>query len=231
MSSPSEFLLARIDTLYNDVNEWLTVGGDLDVAEDLLGQTPDETVAALMDHGVTHVLDLRIEWDDTKAWVRNGLPAQNYRYLPIEDSRSHIPADDWFTGVEDFVEQFWKDAVPGDRLYVHCHMGINRAPSAAMLALLHSTPGLSPWEAFMTIREVRPPAGVVYAKYVGIRHIIQAAGGWDGDIESPTYKDVSDFIASLQTYWTPEMIAQARRGVAYYRSLEGGTEVDTTEAL
>lgn len=222
-------LLRRVGVYCNDVNDWLTVGGDLHLAQDLTGNDPEDTVGELFEHGVTHVLDLRIEWDDTDIWTGCGLPTENYLYLPIMDSRQHIPDEKWFESIEDFLQQFWLSHVPGDRLYVHCHMGINRAPSAAMIALLYAYPSMTPWEAFMTIRRARPPAGVVYAKYVGIRHIILTAGGWDGDTTDPVYKEVTDWIDQLQTYWSPERIAEVRGGVSMYRSAEG--TVDETGAL
>lgn len=206
----SDFLLRRARTHYSDVNHWLTIGGDLDLAEGLTGAPVEATIDHLLDHGVSHVLDLRDWWHDADLWVDAGLPPENYGYVPIIDSRQHVPDESWFTDIEAFVDHYWATSRPGDRLYVHCQMGVNRGPTGAMVALLHTWPTMSPWEAFQTVRQARPAAGVVYAKHVGIRHIIQSAGGWDGDTEDETYRKVADFTEALQRYWTPQRINEAR---------------------
>lgn len=205
-----------VSTFYNDVNDWLSVGGDLDLALDLTGQDHATTIAKLREHGVTHVLDLRSEWDDLATWAANGLPAENYCHAPIIDSWRHAPAESWYEAVEDFVKEFWLNSLEGDRLYVHCHMGINRAPSAAMLALLTTNPEMHPYEAFLMIREVRPAAGLVYADVVGARHIAMSSGNLAA---------LDGFVQMINDYWSPEMIREVNRGIAYYRSIEGGTLV------
>jgi len=220
----------RVDHHYDDVTHWLSVGGDVDLAEGLTGLEPERTVRHLQDHGVTHVLDLRVEWDDADLWLEHGFPAENYCYAPIVDDRDHVPEDEWFARVENFVRHFWETSKPGERLFVHCHAGINRGPSAAMLALLYTYPTMTPWEAFMMIRDARPCAGVVYAKYVGIRHILLAAGGWDGDKDSETYRMIVEFTEALQSYWTPERIEGARDG-SFYRGAKGETLVVDSPAV
>lgn len=200
-------------SFYNDVNEWLTTGGDLDLARDLTGKSPAETVALLRDHGVTHVLDVRTEWEDRAEWIAGGLDPKNYVRAPITDDHHHRPAESWYRTVEDFVERFWFDAKPGDRLYVHCHMGINRGTSAAMLALLTINPLMHPMVAFQQIRDARPVAGLVYAKHVGVRHIDNCPMGYDR----------AEFITALEDYWTPERDREVSRGIAFYRDAEGGT--------
>jgi predicted protein tyrosine phosphatase len=216
----------------NDVNDWLTVGGDLDLALDVTGQTYQATIDELTEHGVTHVLDLRSEWDDRRTWLDAGLPPMNYDHVPVIDSWGHIPAEEWFRGVEDFVATFQRDYAEGDRLYIHCHMGINRAPSAAMLALLTVNPAMHPMEAFLQIREVRPVAGLVYAEVVGIRHLLNRGGVTTEDLvaagELPA--EVQAWSKAIRAYWTPERQAQRRQGIAYYRNAEGKTLV-VDEAL
>lgn len=210
---------------YNDVNEWLTVGGDLDLARDVTGQSYQTSIDELMTHGVTHVLDLRCEWEDRRLWTDAGLPTENYCHAPIEDSWRHIPDEDWFCAVENFVSDFWRSADEGDRLYAHCHMGINRAPSAAMLALLTVNANMQPWEAFMQIRNARPVAGLVYAEVVGIRHLLNVEGVTTEDLvaagELP--ESTLTFSKAIQEYWTPERQAERRAGISFYRSAEGGT--------
>lgn len=213
-----------MSTFFNDVNEWLSVGGDLDLARDVTGNGYPTTIAALRAHGVTHVLDLRSEWSDGPEWIRAGLPAENFQHSPITDSWNHVPSEDWFSEVEDFVEKFWLNSAEGDRLYLNCHMGVNRAPSAAMLALLTVDPLMTPMDAFMTIRRARPIAGLVYAEAVGVRHLLNVEGvTLTMDDELPA--SVRLFSLALANYWTPELRQTIRQGIAYYRDQEGGTKV------
>jgi predicted protein tyrosine phosphatase len=210
-----------MSTYYNDITDWLTVGTDLYIAEDITGQTYAETIAELRTHGVTHVLDTRIEWEDKHAWRSAGLPFKNYKHLPIDDSWRHTPDESWFAGVEKFVTRFRAEASEGDRLYVHCHMGINRAPSAAMLALLTVDPEMDPFVAFRLIRKARPIAGLVYAEHVGIRHLRNKEGAQTASNENGQYESVTEFSKALSSYWTPELRKSVHAGIAYYRSKEG----------
>lgn len=214
-----------MNSFYNDVNDWLSVGGDLDLARDVTGQDFQTTIAHLQARGVTHVLDLRSEWSDLSEWTGMGLDDRNYAHIPIVDHWGYTPDEAWFGAVEDFVERFWLESNDGDRLYVHCHMGINRAPSAAMLALLTVDPLLTPMDAFMQIRSARPIAGLVYAEAVGIRHLLNAENITAEDMlasgELPA--SVRLFSAAMRNYWTPELRQACNRGIAFYRSKEGGT--------
>lgn len=217
-----------VSSFFDTVTDWLVVGGDLDLAECLTDQPPEVTIEQLMGIGVTHVLDLRSEWEDVDLWIENGLSPRNYCYAPIVDDWTHCPDEAWFCAVQNFVLQFWFESSPGDRLYVHCHMGVNRAPSAAMLALLTVEPQMKPWDAFLTIRQARPAAGLVYANAVGARHIVMQADDWAGEFQilcegTETHRAVTEYLNTLQTYWSYERVRDVNRGVAYYRSNEGGT--------
>jgi rhodanese-related sulfurtransferase len=214
---------------FDDVTDWLSTGGDLDLARDLTGQDGSTTIAQLRAHGVTHVLDVRSEWEDKAEWVAGGLAPENYCHVPIVDHWNHTPSEEWFQAVEEFVLNFWFAPSPS-RLYVHCHMGINRGTSAAMLALLTIDPSLSAMDAFHMIRKARPAAGLVYAEAVGARHIIRSADDWTGEFQpleegTETYKAVTEYLDALKAYWTPAMIQAVNRGIAYYRDAEGGTKV------
>jgi hypothetical protein len=50
----------------------------------------------------------------------------------------------------------------GKKVFVHCHMGINRGPSTAFAILLDQ--GMAPEQAFDLIRAKRPIAAVYYAE-------------------------------------------------------------------
>lgn len=221
-------LYARcMNSYYDTVNDWLLVGGDLDLARDLTGQDYATTIAQYRDRGVTHVLDVRSEWEDRAEWMAEGLADENYCHVPIIDRWGHVPAEGWFEAVEAFVHRFWMVSVEGDLLLTNCHMGINRAPSTAMLALLTVDPLMHPLDAFLRIRKARPAAGLVYAEAVGVRHLLNVEGVTAEDLteagELPA--SVVLFSDAIDNYWTPELRQSIRQGIAYYRDAEGGTLV------
>lgn len=194
----------------NDVNDWLITGGDLSLAQDVTGRSPEATALALIERGVSFVLDVRSEWSDAGVW-QDVDPSVQYCHAPIIDSHRHKPVEAWYGAVEDFVERFWLESGEGDRMYVHCHMGINRGTSAAMLALLTVDPLMDPFDAFLAVREARPVAGVVYGEHVGMRHLRDDPEGQ------------AEFLRKWNNYWTPALIQSVNRGIAYYRTKEGGT--------
>jgi predicted protein tyrosine phosphatase len=95
--------------------------------------------------GIVGIVNMRIEFDDAAA----GIEGERYVYLPTVDdaapSMEHLRA-----GVE-FIAEVIEG---GGSVYVHCGSGVGRAPTMAA-AYLVST-GLSPREAWATIRGVRP---------------------------------------------------------------------------
>jgi dual specificity phosphatase 3 len=132
----------------------LATGGDL----------PNETPDAIRDleewqqMGITHVIDNRLEWDDSK-FVAQWAPDMSYLHNGVDDHGERMP-DGWFNeGVPFALEAF---AEPNSKVLVHCHMGINRGPSLAYAVLLAS--GWDPIEALTAIRSARPIAGLLYAE-------------------------------------------------------------------
>lgn len=197
-------------TPYDDVNDWLTVGGDVELAEACAGQNYRDTVDELLAHGVTHVIDARSECCDSDLWYEAGLPLANYCYAPIVDQRGFVPPEAWFQDVENFVRRFVAKYSEGDRLYVHCFAGVNRGPSVAMLALLTVNPDLSPMEAFLQVREARPVAQLIYAEHIGMRHLLNTKGLTADDLVDGLPSEVAAFRESVQTYWSPSQRKRVR---------------------
>lgn len=129
---------------------WLTdnlaVGGECRPDSDVL-----ETVA----NGITHVLDLRAEVDDTQRWVTLA-PQVVYLRAPAEDDGEEKPVE-WFAKGIQFID----NAIAlGGKVLVHCAEGLCRAPSMAYAWLLWT--GM-PWnEAWDLIKDKRD-VGVRYA--------------------------------------------------------------------
>lgn len=109
------------------------------------GQHWPQGLPAMQARGISAVVNMRREFDDVAA----GVGFDNHLHLPTEDntapSQEHLQQ-----GVE-----FIRDHVAeGGRVYIHCGVGVGRAPTMAA-AYLVST-GMSPDEAWETIRKVRP---------------------------------------------------------------------------
>jgi protein-tyrosine phosphatase len=106
--------------------------------------------------GITTVIDARYEWTDENL-VADLAPEITYVHLGIDDAGQRIPSA-WFDRVLEAA-----NATPaGEAVLVHCHMGINRGPSAAYALLLAA--GHDPVEAIDRIRLRRPIAAVGYAE-------------------------------------------------------------------
>lgn len=135
------------------VTDRLLVGGDLDPdAATALAQARE-----LGDVGVTHVLDARIEWRDPETWGR--VPAVEYRWDGIDDRGQRVPRA-WFERTATWALAALEQ--PGTVVLTHCHMGINRGPSAGFAVLLGL--GWDPLDAMDAIRTARPVAFVAYAE-------------------------------------------------------------------
>lgn len=134
------------------VTDFLAVGGDLVYDNEVAAAQAIE----LVDAGVTHVLDVREECDDTELW--SYVPEVTYRWDGIDDAGQRVPAT-WFDGIVDWaLEAIESQGV----VLTHCHMGINRGPSAGYAVLLGM--GWDPVEALAAIRAARPIANIWYAE-------------------------------------------------------------------
>jgi protein-tyrosine phosphatase len=138
----------------NFVTERLAVGGDCSVDDVALATTQAIDLVAA---GITHVLDVRLELDDAELWSL--VPEVTYRWAGIDDVGQRIPAE-WFDDVVGWCLDALRD--PDAKVLTHCHMGINRGPSAGYAVLLGL--GYDPVEAIALIRASRPIANVWYAE-------------------------------------------------------------------
>lgn len=132
----------------------LAVGGDLSPHFRRARAQLDELLAA----GITHIVDLREEWSD-EALVRGWAPQVRYLQHRVADAGQRI-GPEWFAELADWVADAL--AEPGTKVLVHCHMGVNRAPSAVLALLLAQGVGLRP--ALDAIRSARPVAVIDYAR-------------------------------------------------------------------
>lgn len=146
-------LLAHANASF--VTPQLLVGGDLDITDDELSE---RQLRELVDAGVTHIIDCRLEADDAEL-VGRVAPEVEYRWDGIDDAGQRVPAA-WFDEAVGHALEALAD--PGSIVLTHCHMGINRGPSLGYAVLLAQ--GWDVVDAIAAIREARPIAHVAYAE-------------------------------------------------------------------
>jgi dual specificity phosphatase 3 len=136
------------------VTDRLAVGGDLDYDDALaLRQAVDLVVVGR----ISHILDVRIEASDELFWAH--ARGVTYCWDGIDDAGQRVPVA-WFDRIVSWALAALED--PDARLLAHCHMGVNRGPSAGYAVLLGLDWG--PVDALAAIRAARPIANVWYAE-------------------------------------------------------------------
>ena len=116
---------------------------------------------AVVRAGVTHIIDMQIEFDDTSLAGPYGLEVL---WDPIDDDFKAKPAKVFEAGVEFAVAAL--DQLEENKIFIHCAAGVHRAPMMT-LALLRAL-GWSLEDARHLIEERRPVADFadVYVKSV-----------------------------------------------------------------
>jgi hypothetical protein len=148
------------------VTPFLAVGGDL-ADHDAIAVR--QSVELVVDGGVTHILDVRQEADDSDWWA--SVEEVRYLWAGIDDAGQRLPAQ-WF----DRITRWATEAISsGGVLLAHCHMGINRGPSAGYAVLLAL--GWDPVDALAAIRAARPIANIWYAEDALAWHLDRVGAG------------------------------------------------------
>ena len=88
-----------------------------------------ENMATLARHGITHIIDMQIEFDDTELGAAHGIAVL---WNPADDDFQLKPADLFQRGVE-FA--FAALEQPEARVYIHCAAGVHRAPMMTLAIL------------------------------------------------------------------------------------------------
>jgi dual specificity phosphatase 3 len=113
--------------------------------------------------GVTTIVDVRVE-ETSIDFVHRYAPEITYLWAGADDHGGDQP-DAWFDTVLERLSPSLHD--PAETILVHCHMGVNRAPSMAFRLLLEQ--GWRTLGALRAIRAARPIAAVLYGDSA-IRH-------------------------------------------------------------
>ncbi len=122
------------------ITDRIALGGGIWDAERM------ERVAGL---GVTHIIDMQVEFDDTPLAEPFAI---SVLWNAVDDDFQPKPPDVFQQGVEFAVDALNSD--DGNKLFIHCAAGVHRAPMMT-LALLRVL-GYSLDDAMMLIEEKRP---------------------------------------------------------------------------
>src|SRR5882762_2518732 len=119
-----------------------------------------DNMAAVSRAGITHIIDMQIEFDDTPLAEPHGIVVC---WNPVDDDFQPKPTTVFQRGVDFAIEALDQ---PGTKVYIHCAAGIHRAPMMG-LALL-CTLGWKIKDALRLIETRRPQAdfAVVYVRSV-----------------------------------------------------------------
>jgi protein-tyrosine phosphatase len=88
-----------------------------------------DNMAAVAREGITHIIDMQLEFDDTPLAVEQGIQVL---WNPTDDDFEAKPAALFQRGVDFAQEALHRDEA---KLFIHCAAGVHRAPMMA-LALL-----------------------------------------------------------------------------------------------
>ena len=181
------------------INDWLAVSGDLDTSRP---EAAKAQLQAWLDEGITDIIDLRGEWSDENFVARHA-PEVNYHYLGTHDDGGW-QEDEWFESGLSVIRTVQE---LGGKAVVHCHMGVNRAPSMAYRMLLDA--GHGHIEGLELIRDARPIAGIIYAP-AAISHHLR-----ENDVEETasvvTKREVRNWLNDnpVDLYWVIFRIRQS----------------------
>lgn len=109
------------------------------------GQHDARGLEALKTWGITGIVNLRQEFDDQKA----GIAPECYLHLPTEDNTA--PSQEHLRQGVDFIKS---EIERGGAVYIHCGVGVGRAPTLAAAYLVSI--GMTPENAWQMIRRARP---------------------------------------------------------------------------
>ena len=126
------------------VTPQLLIGGDLSFDQSTAAGQLEE----LVDAGVTHIVDVRVEANDAPL-VAELAPEVDYLHHGIDDAGQRVAAR-----LLRHHRRLRREAIDaGGVVLTHCHMGINRGPSLGFAILLHQ--GWDPVDALTAIRAAR----------------------------------------------------------------------------
>lgn len=135
------------------VTDTLAVSGDLPYDRD----AAREQLRMWEAEGITDVFDMRGEACDNEFILENSETIHPHWYGVDDHGGRQDP--EWYGELVEKAIDILED--PSRKILVHCHMGVNRGPSALFAILLAFDIGHL--DALRAIRNARPISGLIYA--------------------------------------------------------------------
>jgi protein-tyrosine phosphatase len=119
--------------------------------------TPEDAAWLKEEHGVTAVVSLQDDADLASKGVRLAALERAYRRFGLQFHRIPVPDGDdrnLAARLGDILRLLGRLTDGGERVYLHCNAGLNRAPTAA-IAYLHVHEGLTLEAARDAVKQLR----------------------------------------------------------------------------
>ncbi|MBV8049831.1 MAG: dual specificity protein phosphatase family protein [Acidobacteriaceae bacterium] len=126
-----------------------------------------EQMAEIARTGVTHVIDMQIEFDDSSLAEPFGITVL---WNPTDDDFRHKPPEIFQKGVDFALQALDED---GSKLYIHCAAGVHRAPMMTLAVL-----GAMGWDlddAMELIQARRPVVDFADVYVKSVKNYLQQA--------------------------------------------------------
>jgi protein-tyrosine phosphatase len=126
-----------------------------------------EQMAEIARTGVTHVIDMQIEFDDSSLAEPFGITVL---WNPTDDDFRHKPPEIFQKGVDFALQALDED---GSKLYIHCAAGVHRAPMMTLAVL-----GAMGWDlddAMEIIQARRPVVDFADVYVKSVKNYLQQA--------------------------------------------------------
>ena len=127
-----------------------------------------ENMAAVARAGITHIIDMQMEFDDTPLAEPHGIEVL---WNPVDDDFQPKPPEVFQRGV-DFAQQALEHEEA--RLFIHCAAGVHRAPMMTMAVLCSQ--GWDLGAAMETISSRRPLADFAEVYVESVEKFLQQQG-------------------------------------------------------
>lgn len=108
----------------------------------------ESKMAMVAKAGITHIIDMQMEFDDTELAEPHGI---SVLWNPVDDDFQPKPPEVFQRGVDFALSALERD---GAKLYIHCAAGVHRAPMMT-LAILRAM-GWELDQAIQVIEKQRP---------------------------------------------------------------------------
>jgi protein-tyrosine phosphatase len=125
-------------------------------------------MAKVAEEGITHIVDMQVEFDDTVLAAVHGIEVL---WNPTDDDFEPKPVELFARGVE-FVEAAL--AEDETKVFIHCAAGVHRAPMMALAVL--GTMGWDVKDAMELIEEKRPVADFAEVYVRSVKKFLDGKG-------------------------------------------------------